>query len=831
MPAVGEGRTPILYIAPWVDLGGSDKGTIDWFKHIDRTRWAPSLITTQPSDNRWLHHVEPWAEEVWDLPDLMPGAEFPGFILGFIESRGVRVVHIMNSRLAFDLLPDLSCLREPPAVVVQMHAEEPDRSGYVRYVSTRYGNLVDAFSATSRQLRDAIAAYDIPPSRVEVIYSGVDAEEEFNPELVRPLPDLDGDRPRILWPGRLVEQKDPMLTLDVLAAVKERGTGFTLHVVGDGHMAPDVRRRAAELGVIDSIRWHPPAQGMARWYRSSDLLLMTSVFEGVPYVIYEALAMGVPVVAPALPGNLEFMDEDSGVLVEPRDDVDRYADALADLLGDEERRRAMGERSRERMLSEFSLREMGRRHDELYERLLASRPATARATEVLEEDEERFGSGDEAPAPLRLGRDPLPERTVGLIVPCYRHGIFLRDCIRSIKDQTLPPAAIVVVDDGSDDEETVRALAELEGDPDVKVLRQPANSGPSAARNLALRELDTNYVLPLDADDMLMPNALETMVEQLEAAPPDVGFIYPNPQHIGNRSDYVRSPAYNLWLLMGNNYCPAAALFDRRVFEAGAEYPEDVVFGHEDWDLVLQLAEREVYGRRAEGPTFLYRRRGFSRVNAVEYGPDSFHEAIKRRHPSLYRRRDLIKARWAPTMSILLLDEDDRAWSEADLEGLPEQSCRDYELLTRGPDDGSPRAWLREAVATARGRWLAVLVPRAAAALRDRTLVEKLIRSLWGYEREALAVVLGEVPGLRRAGLSQLSDAERRDARPVGVMFARRREDAAVRIELGLASAPIEDIVLNLQGIAPVLWRLVPAAVEPERAAAGAAADTVEARL
>jgi glycosyltransferase involved in cell wall biosynthesis len=279
MPAVGSGRTPILYLAPWVDLGGSDKGTIDWFKHIDRGRWAPSLITTQPSSNRWVHHLESYAEEVWELPDLMPGGDFPSFILGFIESRGVELVHIMNSRLAFDLLPDMTCLRHPPAVVVQMHAEEPDRSGYVRYVSTRYGNLVDAFSVTSEQLKAAVAEYEIPPSRIEVIYSGVDAEEEFNPDRAEPFERAEGV-PHILWPGRLTEQKDPMLTLDVLAAVRDRGARFVLDIVGDGHMAADVRARAERLGIAEMIEWHPPSQQMARWYRSSDVVLMTSVFEG-----------------------------------------------------------------------------------------------------------------------------------------------------------------------------------------------------------------------------------------------------------------------------------------------------------------------------------------------------------------------------------------------------------------------------------------------------------------------------------------------------------------------------------------------------------------------
>ena len=44
-----DDRIPVLYLAPWVDYGGSDKGTIDWFRWLDRDRFAPSLITTQPS--------------------------------------------------------------------------------------------------------------------------------------------------------------------------------------------------------------------------------------------------------------------------------------------------------------------------------------------------------------------------------------------------------------------------------------------------------------------------------------------------------------------------------------------------------------------------------------------------------------------------------------------------------------------------------------------------------------------------------------------------------------------------------------------------------------
>jgi hypothetical protein len=707
---------------------------------------------------------------------------------------------------------------------VQLHAEEPDRSGYVRYVSRRYGNLVDAFSVTSEQLKRVVTGYDIPPSKVEVIYSGVDAELEFNPDRVEPLALPGNGSPRILWPGRLVEQKDPLLTLEVLLRVRERGADFVLDVVGDGDLAPAVRARAAALGVADAIEWHPPSHEMAPWYRSADLLLMTSLFEGVPYVMYEALAMGVPIVAPALPGNLEFMDADSGALVEPRDDVDQYADAVVALLADTDRRRSMGRRSRERMRAEFSLTRMGRDHDALYERLLDARDRElAPLTEV-----EALSAHDRVqqarPAPPRPStlfvRNPPPPRTVGIVIPCYRHGIYLDDCIASVKAQTLAPAAIVVVDDGSDDPETRAALALLDDDPDVTVLRQDRRRGPSAARNRALAELDTSYVLPLDADDLLLPDALEQMVAQLEAAPPDVGFVYPNAEHTGNRSDYIASPAYNLWLLMADNYCPAPALFDRRAFDAGASYPEDMVLGHEDWDLFLQLGEQGIRGEHTRARTFLYRKYGFSRITAVENGRHDAGDPIDQRHPGLYRNRDAIKARWSPAVSIVLADEGDDTWRPGDLDGRPEQTCRDYEVvaaremveqvrLAEAAEEDSPAARLQACMSAARGRWVCVLTPRARAAIADRSLVERLIHCFWDHERTS-GVVLAEAPELGRAAFSQLDDEERLEAWPVGVAIERVAEQPTPPVELGVTDGLLTDLVVNVQAHGPLQWRLAP---------------------
>jgi glycosyltransferase involved in cell wall biosynthesis/SAM-dependent methyltransferase len=789
-------RTPVLYVAPWVDLGGSDKGTIDWFKHIDRERWAPSLITTQPSLNRWLPQLGPYAEEVWALPDLLSGPEMPSFLLGFIESREIEVLHIMNARLAFDLMPDVTCLAHPPVVVVQLHAEEQDRSGYVRYVASRYGNLVDAFSVTSRQLAVAMDDYLVPRGKLHVIPTGVAADDEFDPATVEPFTGLTGEGPRVLWPGRLVDQKDPMLTLDVVKGLVDRGVSFTLDVVGDGDLRLATQARTAELGISDRITWHPPSKDMARWYRTADVLLMTSVFEGVPYVIYEALAMEVPVVAPALAGNVELMGTDGacGALIEPREDVKAYVHALEELLTDADLRARVGRQSRRRMREEFPLESMGAAHDELYKTLLAHRPAYAQR-------EGHMVAGPPPPPPLSLDRSVRPEPTVAVIVPCFQHGRFLPAAVASIHAQTLAATRIVVVDDASEDEETIAALAEVERDPRVTVLRLPVNSGPSVARNQALALVEESYVLPLDADDVLLPNALEDMVAQLEQAPADIGFVYPQVQHFGTRNDLYRPPAYNLHLLLENNYCAATALFDRRVFDGGVRYPDDMLAGHEDWDLVLQLAARGVWGTAADLPTFLYRKHGFSRVNTVEYGPANTRDAMRRRHPSLYDEpaRSQIKARWAPALSVILIGTPP-AGGEQD--GLGQQTCIDFELRQV---EAEPAA-LAGAVNAARGRFVLLVDAHQKPAFTERTVVERVIRLLWdatSHPATVLAVADAE------AGPSFRLLDEHAQATPAGVAWRRTPDEHHHPIVLTGEVPLLRDVIQHYEEQGALPWRAI----------------------
>jgi glycosyltransferase involved in cell wall biosynthesis len=110
---------------------------------------------------------------------------------------------------------------------------------------------------------------------------------------------------------------------------------------------------------------------------------------------------------------------------------------------------------------------------------------------------------------------------VSVIVPCFNDGRTIRQCIDSIQNQTFALHETIVVDDGSDDEETKKALVEIGEWPNVAVHKK-FNGGVASARNVGLAAAKGQYILFLDADDYLEPRALEILIRLAENANADL---------------------------------------------------------------------------------------------------------------------------------------------------------------------------------------------------------------------------------------------------------------------------------------------------------------------
>ncbi|MGC4084560.1 MAG: glycosyltransferase [Vicinamibacterales bacterium] len=111
--------------------------------------------------------------------------------------------------------------------------------------------------------------------------------------------------------------------------------------------------------------------------------------------------------------------------------------------------------------------------------------------------------------------------TVSIITPCYNAERFLAQTLQSARAQTVAPLEIIVIDDGSTDDSA--AIAAAAGDP-VRVLRQ-TNHGESVARNRGVAEARGTHLLFLDADDLLAPRAVETLLNAVSHRPDAVALM------------------------------------------------------------------------------------------------------------------------------------------------------------------------------------------------------------------------------------------------------------------------------------------------------------------
>jgi glycosyltransferase involved in cell wall biosynthesis len=811
-----------------VGYGGSDKNTIDWFRWIDRDRFAPSLITTQPSPNPLIEEVAPFAEEIWVLPDLMPAEDMPEFIFDFLQSRDIRVIHLMNSRLGFDLLPDLSCLPNSPSVVVQLHVEEVDKSGYVRYVTTRYGNLVDRFSISNQHVAEAVHGYGIPSDKIKVIYTGVDAEGEFSPDRATPIEDLPDDRLNILFAARLVDQKDPLLMVEVAAGLRDEGVKFQLHVVGEGELEGQVKGLVDERGLAESVLFHPPTAGLQSWYAAADALLLTSKFEGVPCVLFEAMAMGLPIVAPALPGISELLHEEDDGLIEQRDSPAAYVEPLARLAEDPQRLASLGSEMRERARQQFSVQQMAGDHGSLYDELL----------ETQERSEPDVPPA--LPEPIRfVDRPVVSEPLVSVLIPHFNQARLLAACVDSVQAQTYPNLELIVVDDASTQSTAGPVLDELEARDGVTVVRLTRNGGPSHARNVGLEQCSGRYVLPVDSDNLLFTDTVEKLVEQLSVAGEEVGFIYPNLQYFGNREDYYEAPEYNLYTLLHGNFCDTCSLLDSQIFDAGIRYSEEIKLGHEDWDFVLRLAAHGIRGEAAHGPTIRYRKWGFNRSDIVDHAPDHFLDDVLAKTSPFKGREAQVKAQESPALSIVALSSIDLGSDPGrDLAArLTEQRCIDLELVAGfegawpgaevGPsvrryDGDEPGDGLRQSLQSARGAFAAVTAGTGASLLADPAFCEKVLRRFDVAGEKLDAIALADVGPDGGFGFSSLPiDGGPPDPVPHTIIWRRSLERDLPQGLVADPEAPVSSIARLLSGAGAQLeWRHLSfseaSATEPE---------------
>lgn len=246
-----------------------------------------------------------------------------------------------------------------------------------------YGILLDACDAiicVSRDLHDKLLEVGVDPERVHVIYRGTDLDR-FG------YVDRRGRDPaapvRILMVGRIVEKKGHRYALEALEPLVTAGHDVRLVIVGEGEAYHEVRRLRRRLGLTGHVEMAGATDhaGVRRHMKNSDLLLHCSVtpssgdVEGIPNVVVEAQAMGLPVVGTHHGGIAEAVRHgETGFLV-PEAAVEPLTRALEQLVGDRALRLRMGRQARTFVDEHFNLARQVESHLAIYEKIVAQAAA------------------------------------------------------------------------------------------------------------------------------------------------------------------------------------------------------------------------------------------------------------------------------------------------------------------------------------------------------------------------------------------------------------------------------------------------------------------------
>jgi glycosyltransferase involved in cell wall biosynthesis len=236
----------------------------------------------------------------------------------------------------------------------------------------------------TQKLRPALECV-IPPERVSVVANGIDA------------PSVDGripsdDTVNVLFLSSLFRWKGPLVFIDAFARAHKNCPSLRATVAGDwpsDEIRLEALQLADDLGVAEELAFPGSVEGEGKWalFQSADIFCFSSlVAEGQPLVILEAMAAGLPVIAPAWPGIADtVVDDETGVLVDAPTS-EGLAGKLVELARDSEKRLRLGAAGRRRYEQLFTQRAFGERMIQVLQPFLNDSHSTTPKEKVMDRE-------------------------------------------------------------------------------------------------------------------------------------------------------------------------------------------------------------------------------------------------------------------------------------------------------------------------------------------------------------------------------------------------------------------------------------------------------------
>lgn len=196
-------------------------------------------------------------------------------------------------------------------------------------------------------------------------------------------------------------------------------------------------------------------------------------------------------------------------------------------------------------------------------------------------------------------------KLVSIIVPCYNQAQYLDECLQSVLHQTYNNWECIIINDGSTDDTADISKNWIEKDARFFYFEKK-NGGVASARNYGIKKSKGIYILPLDGDDYISNNYIETCVNEFEANI-NIKLVYGKAMKFGQINMEWDLPAYSFENILKYNMIFCTALFKRTDFDLVGGYDEKMTMSAEDWEFWINLLKNGGKVVRNLKCTFYYR--------------------------------------------------------------------------------------------------------------------------------------------------------------------------------------------------------------------------------
>lgn len=378
----------ILCWFPHLEVGGADKFNLDLLIGLKQRGYDITILTTVPAQHRWFPDFYQVTPDIFHLPNLANYGHWMSIARYLIRSRHIDICFISNAYYAYYLLPLLRDEFPNVAFVDYTHTEDPGwrQGGYPR-ISCQFSNFLDQHIVTSKNLASQfIKRNPKTAAKLKICYINVDEQKwQHSPEQrleYRLKMNIAEESVVILFPARMTGQKRPVFFVEIIKALVDKGLPITALMMGGGNLSDSINEQISTYGlesIIHRLEFVTP-DDMLGYYSAADIVLLPSAYEGISLVLYEAMAMSLPVVASDVGGQRELVTPDTGFLLPLGDaneeECGQYVNVLQSLVKDSQTRHQISKAARKRIESSFCLKQMVDQIDFLFKEALEHRQQT-----------------------------------------------------------------------------------------------------------------------------------------------------------------------------------------------------------------------------------------------------------------------------------------------------------------------------------------------------------------------------------------------------------------------------------------------------------------------